>query len=125
MAKILIIEDNADLLTILRELLSTRYEVVTAMRGEEGIDQARREKPDLIILDLQLPGMDGIEAGKWIKRERAPGEIPILALTALAQEGDPEAVLGSGCCDAYMAKPAPLETVRRRVEDLLAGRTEG
>jgi len=75
--------------------------------------------PDLVILDLQLPSMDGIEAGRWIKQELAPREVPILALTALAQPGDAEVVLRSGCCDAYMAKPAPLDAIRARVAELL------
>lgn len=119
MAKILIVEDNPDLLTILRELLGADYEVVTARRGEEAIAKAKEVRPDLVILDLQLPSMDGIEAGRWIKEELAPKRVPILALTALAQAGDPEAILRSGCCDAYMAKPASLEDIRRKVEELL------
>ncbi|MFW6079848.1 MAG: response regulator, partial [Gemmatimonadota bacterium] len=95
------------------------HEVITALRGEDGIEKAREHRPDLVILDLQLPSMDGIEAGRWIKRDRAPDRVPILALTALAQAGDPEAVLRSGCCDEYMAKPASLDAIRRRVEALL------
>lgn len=119
MAKILIVEDNADLRTILRELLGMEHEVETARRGEEAIDKARTFEPDLVILDLQLPSMDGIEAGRWIKKDLAPRQVPILALTALAQAGDPEAVLRSGCCDAYMAKPASLDSIRERVDELL------
>ncbi|NIQ56985.1 MAG: response regulator [Gammaproteobacteria bacterium] len=119
MAKILIVEDNLDLLTILRDLLGAEHEVVTARRGEEAIASAREFEPDVVILDLQLPSMDGIEAGRWIKRELAPKQVPILALTALAQAGDPEAILRSGCCDAYMAKPASLEEIRKRVSELL------
>lgn len=121
MAKILIVEDNVDLLMILKDLLGTEHEVRTARRGEEAIDLALEFQPDLIILDLQLPSMDGIEAGRWIKQEFAPREIPILALTALVQEGDAEAILRSGCCDDYMAKPASLESIRKRVADLLSG----
>lgn len=119
MAKILIVEDNADLRTILRELLGLEHEVETARRGEEAIDKAKTFEPDLVILDLQLPSMDGIEAGRWIKKESAPRQVAILALTALAQAGDPEAVLQSGCCDAYMAKPASLDSIRERVDELL------
>lgn len=124
MAKILIIEDNLDLLTILKELLGTDHEVLTALRGEEGIEKARKERPDLVILDLQLPAMDGIEAGRWIKRDMEPDHVPILALTALAQAGDPEAVLRSGCCDEYMAKPASLDEIQRKVEQLLEAEQE-
>jgi CheY-like chemotaxis protein len=75
--------------------------------------------PDVVIMDLQLPSMSGIEAGLWIKREL--GEVPILALTAMAQSGDAEMVLRSGCCDAYMAKPASLSDIRRKVMELLDG----
>ena len=116
--RVLIIEDNADLLTILEQLLSEDYAVATARRGEEGVTLAMSFRPDIVILDLQLPQMDGIEAGRWIKRE--VGNVPILVLTALAGKGDPEAILASGCCDAYMAKPASLDAIRARVAGLLA-----
>lgn len=115
--KVLIIEDNADLLHILEHLLSQEYEVRTARRGEEGVTLATSFRPDVVILDLQLPQMDGIEAGLWIKREL--DGVRILVLTALAGKGDPEAILASGCCDAYMAKPAPLDRIRAGVADLL------
>ncbi|MGH7447083.1 MAG: response regulator transcription factor, partial [Longimicrobiales bacterium] len=117
MQKILIVEDNVDLLVVLKEVLSRDYEVVTARRGEDAVTLARTYHPDLVILDLQLPAMDGIEAGRWIKRE--VDNVPILVLTALAGKGEPEAILASGCCDAYMAKPAPLEAIRARVVELL------
>lgn len=116
--RVLIIEDNVDLLTILEQLLSDEYVVATARRGEEGVTLATTFRPDVVILDLQLPQMDGIEAGRWIKRE--VDNVPILVLTALAGKGDPEAILASGCCDAYMAKPAPLDAIRARVVELLA-----
>ena len=117
MAKILIVEDNPDLLDILKDVLSVEHEVVTARRGEEAVDRAKETSPDVVIMDLQLPAMSGIEAGIWIKREI--GDIPILALTALAQNGDSDMVLRSGCCDAYMAKPASLSDIREKVAELL------
>ncbi len=120
MAGILIVEDNRDLAAILRELLSLEHEVRTARRGEDAVRMVRERAPDLVIMDLQLPGMDGIETGRWIKQE-VP--IPILVLTALASAGDPEAVLASGCCDAYMAKPASLMEIRNKVNELLGERT--
>ncbi len=119
MANILVVEDNPDLLAILRDVLSAEHDVRTARRGEDGVSAARAQRPDLIIMDLQLPGMSGIEAGRWIKREM--GDIPVLALTALAQGGDEDAVLRSGCCDEYMAKPASLDAIRRQVDALLRG----
>jgi DNA-binding response OmpR family regulator len=115
--RVLIVEDNLDLLTILEQLLSADYEVSTARRGEDAVALAAAIRPDVVILDLQLPQMDGIEAGLWIKRELGP--VPILVLTAMATMGDPETVLASGCCDAYMAKPAPLADIRARVAELL------
>ncbi|HUG41853.1 MAG TPA: response regulator [Longimicrobiales bacterium] len=121
MAKILIVEDNPDLLVILRDLLASEHQVQTARRGEEGIEAARLLQPDVVIMDLQLPAMSGIEAGRWIKQEL--GDVPILALTALAQSGDSEMVLRSGCCDAYMAKPASLADIRRKVNELLRSGT--
>ncbi len=120
MAGILIVEDNRDLAAILRELLSREHEVRTARRGEDAVRMVQERAPDLVIMDLQLPGMNGIETGRWIKQQMA---VPILVLTALASAGDPEAVLASGCCDAYMAKPASLAELRRKVNELLAERT--
>ncbi len=116
MAAILIVEDNRDLAAILRELLAREHDVRTARRGEDAVRMVRERAPDLIIMDLQLPGMNGIETGRWIKRELS---VPILVLTALASAGDPEAVLASGCCDAYMAKPASLADLRQKVNQLL------
>jgi len=121
MARILIVEDNPDLLQVLRELLGKEHDVLTLRRGEDAVAEARSFDPELVILDLQLPGMDGIETGRWIKRELAPQRVPILALTALAQTGDPEMVLQSGCCDSYLAKPASIDAIRKRVAELLDG----
>ncbi|MGQ0813434.1 MAG: response regulator transcription factor [Gemmatimonadota bacterium] len=118
-ARILIVEDNPDLLAILHELLSQDYKVETARRGEDAITLARTFRPNVILLDLQLPGIDGIETGKWIKRDMAPESVAILALTALAGAGEAEAILACGCCDAYMAKPASLPEIRAKVEELL------
>lgn len=122
MATILVVEDNPDLLSILRDLLSTEHRVETARRGEDAIERARELGPDIVIMDLQLPSMSGIEAGRWIKQE--VGDVPILALTAMAQSGDAEMVLRSGCCDAYMAKPASLADIRDKVAELLNGSTQ-
>jgi DNA-binding response OmpR family regulator len=121
--KVLIIEDNADLLSILQQLLSESYDVSVARRGEDGVRIALSVRPDVVILDLQLPQMDGIEAGRWIKREL--GAVPILVLTAMTGNGEPEAILRSGCCDAYLAKPAPLQLIRATVAGLLGGHPDG
>jgi DNA-binding response OmpR family regulator len=119
MDTILIVEDNPDLLGLLRELLSREYEIATARRGEDAIELARRKRPRVVILDLQLPTIDGIETGRWIKKELGPDRVAILVLTALAGKGDSEAILDSGCCDAYMAKPAHIDDIRSKVKELL------
>ena len=119
-ARILIVEDNPDLLSILRELLGQQYDVATARRGEDAITIAQTFRPNLVLLDLHLPGIDGIETGKWIKREMAPEHVPILALTAVAGAGEREAILACGCCDGYMAKPASLPDIRAKVQELLS-----
>jgi two-component system, OmpR family, alkaline phosphatase synthesis response regulator PhoP len=119
-ARILIVEDNTDLLEILRQVLSADYEVVTSERGKEAIELARTFEPDLVLLDLLLPDMDGVEVGATIKREAAPRRnIPILVLTARADIAREEGIIGSGCCDAFMAKPAPLPAIRAKVDELL------
>ncbi|HSJ12881.1 MAG TPA: response regulator [Longimicrobiales bacterium] len=122
MDTILIVEDNEELRNVLKYLLERTYRVLTAPAGEEGIDLALAHRPELVILDLQLPAMDGIEAGKRIKSELGQS-VPILVLTALSGRAEAEAVLGSGCCDAFMAKPAPLASIESKVAELLAGRT--
>jgi DNA-binding response OmpR family regulator len=121
--KLLIIEDNADLLGILKQLLSPDYDVSTARRGEDGVALAAAIRPDLVILDLHLPQMNGIDAGRWIKRDVGP--VPILVLTALSGQAEADAVMRSGCCDAYMSKPASLGAIQSRVAELLASGTGG
>jgi len=123
MARLLIVEDNTDLLNILSQLLSRKHEVYTAERGEDGIELARAHRPDAVILDLQLPSIDGIETGLRIKQELG-NEVSILVLTAQAERSDRKSVLASGCCDAYMSKPAPLAEIERRVDQLLQSRGE-
>jgi len=114
---VLVIEDNPDLLFVLEQLLAQHYEVIAARRGEEGVTLAQTVRPDLVVLDLQLPGMDGIETGQWIKREMP--QVPILVITAMTGKGEPEMVMRSGCCDAFMAKPAPLDAILAKVAELL------
>ena len=123
-ARILIVEDNVDLLTILQEVLSADYEVVTADSGEAAVALAQTLDPDLVLLDIHLPGISGIEAGTQIKQNAAPRSVPILVLTALAQKDDDGGLLASGCCDAVMLKPAPLPIIRAKVHELLYSHTE-
>lgn len=117
MARILIVEDNLDLLRTMSELLSDEHEVMVADLGETALEMAERDRPDLVMLDIQLPGIDGLETGRRLKGTLGP--IPILVLSALAQNEDTRHILESGCCDAYLAKPAPLAKIRAKVEELL------
>ena len=105
MAKVLVIEDNAanmKLATIL--LQSAGHTVLGASDAETGLTLAREEQPGLILMDIQLSGMDGLEATKLLKQSDATQGIPVIALTALAMKGDEERIRAAGC-DGYIAKP--------------------
>lgn len=105
MARILVIEDNPVNMTLVVFLLqSAGHAVLTARDAEAGLTLANEEKPDLILIDIQLPGMDGLEATRILKRRDATAAIPVIALTALAMKGDEERIRAAGC-DSYIAKP--------------------
>ncbi len=105
MAKVLIIEDNATNMTLAIFLLqSAGHTVISATDAEAGLTLARDERPDLILMDIQLPGMDGLQATALLKRDEATRAIPVIALTALAMKGDEERIRAAGC-DGYIAKP--------------------
>jgi two-component system cell cycle response regulator DivK len=105
MAKVLIVEDNPANMTLATFLLkSAGYVVLNATDAEIGLALARAEQPDLILMDIQLPGMDGLEATGVLKRDAATRDIPVIALTALAMKGDEERIRAAGC-DGYIAKP--------------------
>ena len=105
MAKVLIIEDNPANMTLAVFLLqSVGHTVLTATDTETGLSLARDEQPNLILMDVQLPGMDGLEATMLLKGLDATRAIPVIALTALAMKGDEERIRAAGC-DGYIAKP--------------------
>ena len=105
MARILIVEDNPDNMFLTVILLeSAGYTVLRATDAEAGLTLARAELPDLILMDIQLPGMDGLEATMQLKSDVATRAIPVLALTALAMKGDEERIRAAGC-NGYIAKP--------------------
>jgi two-component system, cell cycle response regulator DivK len=105
MAKVLIVEDNPTNLTLAVFLLqSAGHTVLSAADAEAGLTLARDEQPNLILMDIQLPGMDGLEATLLLKRDEATRAIPVIALTALAMKGDEERIRAAGC-DGYIAKP--------------------
>jgi two-component system cell cycle response regulator DivK len=105
MAKVLVVEDNPTNMTLAVFLLrSAGHTVLSATDAEAGLTLARAEQPDLILMDIQLPGMDGLEAIALLKRDEATRAIPVIALTALAMKGDEERIRAAGC-DGYIAKP--------------------
>ena len=105
MARVLVIEDNAANMTLAVFLLqSAGHTVLSATDAEGGLRLARSEQPDLILMDIQLPGMDGLAATLLLKQDAATRAIPVIALTALAMKGDEERIRKAGC-DGYIAKP--------------------
>ena len=121
MARVLIVEDNPDnmLLTIML-LESAGHTVLSAVDAEAGLTLAREEHPDLILMDVQLPGMDGLEATALLKRDEATRGIPVLALTALAMHGDEERIRAAGC-DGYIAKPLGYKDFLAVIAEQLSG----
>jgi CheY-like chemotaxis protein len=119
MARLLLVEDNE----MNRDMLSRRLErkghqVLIAVDGQQGIDLALAQKPDLILLDMSLPVVDGWEAARRLKGAPETQEIPIIALTAHAMSGDREKALGAGC-DDYDTKPVELPRLLGKIETLL------
>ena len=105
MSKVLIIEDNPTNMTLAIFLLqSAGHTVISATDAEAGLTLARDEQPNLILMDIQLPGMDGLQATGLLKGDAATRAIPVIALTALAMKGDEERIRAAGC-DGYIAKP--------------------
>ncbi len=120
MPKILLIEDNEmnrDMLS--RRLTRRGYDVVTAADGAEGVRLARTEQPDLILMDLSLPVLDGWDASKLLKSDAATSHIPVIALTAHAMSGD-EARARSVGCDAFETKPIDLPRLLGKISSLLS-----
>src|SRR3954466_2638196 len=98
MFKILIVEDNPANLTLATFLLqSAGYTVVSATNAESGVALTKSERPDLVLMDIQLPGMDGLEATALLKGDESTRDIPVIALTALAMKGDQERIIAAGC----------------------------
>jgi len=122
-ATVLIVEDNEDNLFTLREMLAPlSFEILAAGSGREAIDACRRGLPDLVIMDVQMPGMSGLQATGAIRALPGGDEVPILALTAQAMSGDRERILAAGV-DDYLPKPVAPRELRAKVTRLLASRS--
>ena len=121
MAKVLLVEDQEDNRDMLSRRLKKRgYEVAIAVDGAEGVEKARSETPDLILMDMSLPVMDGWEATRILKAEDGTRSIPVVALTAHAMSTDREKAFEAGC-DAYETKPIELPRLLETMEKLLQG----
>src|ERR1700751_513046 len=120
MARVLLVEDNEmnrDMLS--RRLIRRGFQVVFAMDGQQGVDLARSERPDIILMDMSLPVIDGWEATRRVKADDATRSVPVIGLTAHAMAGDREKAIEAGC-DDYDTKPVELPRLLQKIEALLA-----
>jgi len=116
---VLLVEDNEDNLVVYRTILEhVGYRVIEARDGEEGVNRARSEDPDIILMDISIPKMDGWEATVRLKDDDGTAEIPIIALTAHALEEDRAKAMRAGC-DGYLAKPVEPRRVVEEVEKFI------
>ena len=119
MAKVLLVEDNEmnrDMLS--RRLIRRGFQVVFAMAGQQGVDLARSEQPDIILMDMSLPVIDGWEATRRVKADDATRSVPVIGLTAHAMAGDREKAIEAGC-DDYDTKPVELDRLIGKIERLI------
>jgi two-component system, cell cycle response regulator DivK len=117
--KILIVEDNENNRCLFRDVLTFHgYEIALACDGQEGVDMARALAPDLVLMDIQMPGMDGMTAGAILKGDPATSGLTIIALTSFAMRGDREKILAAGF-DGYLAKPISTRELPNLVKQWL------
>jgi two-component system, cell cycle response regulator DivK len=119
MKRVLVVEDTEDNRQIIRDLLtSAGYEMIEATNGEQGVAMAAEHRPDLILMDIQLPVLDGYEATRRIKADPALRHIPVIAVTSYALSGDEERTREAGC-DAYVAKPFSPRLLLAKVREFI------
>ena len=124
MKKALVVEDNKDNLKLISYALQrSGYEVVAAATGEEGLELALRERLCFIIMDINLPGIDGLETTRRIRRSKRDGNLPIIAMTSFAMAGDRERIIAAGV-DAYFEKPIDPLTIMEKIHEILRGRAD-
>lgn len=117
--RILIVEDEAELVEMITmRLAASGYEVISASDGQEGLEKAKKEKPDLLILDLMLPKMDGYKVCGLLKKDTKYAQIPVIIFTARAQEEDKKLAEEMGA-DAYITKPFEPQLLLAKIEELL------
>ena|SRR5688572_13228082 len=125
MPRLLLVEDNEETRDGLSRYLRRKgYEVVTAVDGRQGLEAARAERPDLVLMDMSLPVLDGWEATRQLKVDPAIRDVPVIALTAHAMAGDREKALAAGC-DEYDTKPVEFARLLGKIQELLGGSSHG
>ena len=122
MSLILIVEDNDKNLKLVRDVLQVKgYETVEAGSGEEGLKLARDRKPDLVLMDIQLPGMSGIDALKALRADPQTAAIPVVAITASVMQTDRQQIVGAGF-DGFIEKPVNLKNLLDTVQNAVKGK---
>ncbi|MCL5935738.1 MAG: response regulator [Firmicutes bacterium] len=121
MAKILIVEDNEKNRRLLNLVLASKGHILfEAANGKEAVEKVREHNPDMVIMDIQLPEIDGLEATRILKQDKNTSGVKVLVLTAYAMKGDRERILEAGS-DAYLSKPANIEDMLSMIDSLLIG----
>jgi CheY-like chemotaxis protein len=122
MEKVLIVDDNRASRDLVRAILKTvRCDIIEATHGQEALDLIRKQRPDLVLLDVDMPGLDGLAVVKKIREETSLADLPVLAVTAFAMEGDREKGMAAGFT-AYLTKPVRAALLRLQVQHLLGAR---
>lgn len=122
---ILIVEDNELNMKLFRDLLQANgYETIESRNGVEAFELAKKHLPDLIIMDIQLPEVSGLDVTKWIKNDQSAKHIPVIAVTAFAMKGDEQKILDGGCED-YIAKPISVSDFLSTIKHHLSSTTNG
>ncbi|TVM03582.1 MAG: response regulator [Candidatus Brocadia sp. WS118] len=121
---VMVVEDNEKNRKLMRVVLKAKgYNVIEATTGEEALNILKNQKPNIILMDIQLPGIDGLTLIKQIKADAVTKEIPIIAVTAYAMKGDEQKILDTGC-EAYMSKPINTQELPHMIEKYIKKRQE-
>lgn len=120
MERVLIVDDNRASRDLLRAILKiVPCDIIEATHGQEALDVMRQQRPDLVLLDIDMPGLDGLAVVKQIREDTSLAKLPVVAVTAFAMEGDREKAMAAGFT-AYLAKPVRAATLRQQVQKLLS-----
>jgi CheY-like chemotaxis protein len=122
MDKVLIVDDNRASRELIRAILKTvRCDIIEATHGQEALDLMEEQRPDLVLLDIDMPGVDGLAVVKHIRKDTSLADLPVVAVTAFAMEGDREKAMAAGFT-GYLTKPVRAALLRQEVQQLLGGR---